>query len=332
MNPPVFAYGPHILWEAPIQTLASVVLRPAQTVLDIGSNTGGLAIAFSRIVGPKGTVLGFECNPRMAEWARANAKVNAARNVHILQDACFDQAGLNLEFFADASRFGVGGSLVYKEGEGQLISVRTTTVDDECRSRRLSPRLIKIDVEGVEAQVIDGARKTIEKHQPILVFERQNGLNSKNDPLKSMLALDYKVYDVNTLAEVDERWAGWKFPANLIALPAKLSGPWVRLNERLAVLNDDQVSAQLECNKPGLFSVAVEINCHGSSDGEIEFIDPSGARIAYYNAPAAHITDPTCSHFPVMLAAAGNCSVRVTGPMTLRGVRYCEIEIPKALG
>lgn len=58
---------------------------------------------------------------------------------------------------------------------------------------------------------------------------------------------------------------------------------------------------------------------------------PHILRESSYNAPAAHIIDPTCSQFPVLLAAPGTCTVRVTGPMTLRGVRYSDIHVTSAL-
>ena len=45
-------YGPHILWEFPIQLCCRDFVRPGDTVLDVGANIGGLSVAMSRIVGP----------------------------------------------------------------------------------------------------------------------------------------------------------------------------------------------------------------------------------------------------------------------------------------
>lgn len=49
-------------------------------------------------------------------------------------------------------------------------SVEVTTIDDFCRERGVSPALIKLDVEGMESEVIEGALDTIQRVKPILII------------------------------------------------------------------------------------------------------------------------------------------------------------------
>lgn len=328
MSPPVFKYGPKVLWEVPIQSVARLFISPGDTVLDIGSNTGGLAIAFARMTGPEGMVIGFECNPRMLEWARANAEVNEAPQINVLDRACFHTADLELKFFAEESTFGVGSSLVYSEGDGQFVSVKTTTVDKECSERGLSPTFVKIDVEGAEVDVLAGMSETIKRCQPVIVIERQNNLEPERDPLNVLLEKGYAAFDVNTMDRVERGWKGWDFATNILAIPVSKKLTVTRREPLIVHSQADGKSAETPVLSAGTaYMVQVEIDCENNELAELEVIDPSGERVLFFNAGARQLADPTCSDFPLHAEVSGVHQVRVDGPLSIRRVRIAILDL-----
>jgi FkbM family methyltransferase len=202
--PIVFPYGPQILWEPPLQTIARMFLRPDQHVIDVGANIGALSIAFARLVGPRGRVLAFECNPSLNKWAADNIEVNGFTSVVELEGtAAFSRAREKVSFFCEPSPYGSGSSLVaLGEDASHLIEVETATIDGECAARGLRPRLIKIDVEGAEIDVLMGSEKTIRNNAPVILFERQTGLAADRDPLPWLIERCYAAHDINTLRSV----------------------------------------------------------------------------------------------------------------------------------
>jgi FkbM family methyltransferase len=212
--PPPTVYGERILWERPIQIVAEDFLKPGDTVLDIGGNTGGLAIAFSRIVGPQGNVFTFECNPRMIAWMNQDFEANGVGNIEIVNRAAYDRSNVQLKFFLDES-FYASASSIYGSGPNS-IEVESLSLDDFLNQRRVSPRLIKIDVEGGEADVLEGGRTFIETKHPVLILEFSPGASNF---IPQLWQWGYELWDVNTYQKVDEQYFEQRFSTNVVAVP-----------------------------------------------------------------------------------------------------------------
>ncbi len=195
-----YKYGNSILWEKSIQVVAAEYLNNGDHIIDVGTNTGGLAIAFSRLVGEKGKVLCFECNPKMINWIKRSFKVNNVTNTILIEKACYNKCDEKLSFYADNSLYSAGSSLNNRPGlVGDKITVITTTIDREVEEKNISPRIIKIDVEGAEYSVLQGAESTINKFYPMIIFEYYDFKENEHNPASLLESYGYKLYDVNTL-------------------------------------------------------------------------------------------------------------------------------------
>jgi FkbM family methyltransferase len=184
----------------PEQTaLFEQLIRPGQTVLDVGANVGYYTLLASVLVGPEGRVHAFEPEPRNAGFLRRHAQINRRRNVTVQQAAVSDRAG--------TGRFDFGSGT----GTGHLadagaLEVRTVRLDDYCAEHGLAPSAIKIDVEGAEMSVLQGARGTLERHRPIL-FLSTHGAEAHRASLAFLRGLGYGVRpilggDVEATSEV----------------------------------------------------------------------------------------------------------------------------------
>ena len=92
---------------------------------------------------------------------------------------------------------------IVTENNFSLEKVVSTTIDDLTNQYSIDPGFIKVDVEGVEHLVFDGARKTLLNNRPIILSElsdyllRQNGSSAK-DVVNLIKEYDYDV--INPLA------------------------------------------------------------------------------------------------------------------------------------
>lgn len=142
------------------------------TIVDVGANIGLSTLAFAHIA-RNGQVLAFEPSPRNFALLSRNVAANEVRNVEIVQVALSDREGLltmveEVEFMAGSHVEAAGSG----PATGHCIEIPATTLDREQRKRGLRRLdLLKIDVEGHERQVIDGARETLDRFHPICVFE-----------------------------------------------------------------------------------------------------------------------------------------------------------------
>ena len=142
-------------------------MRPGCTAIDVGANRGYYSFALSRIAG---RVEAFEPNPAVAAFARA--KLGKKVRVHEL--ALSDSEGpatLHVPYSVQRTLEHLLGSLHDRYADAASLPVRTAMLDSFGFT---DVGFIKIDTEGVELDVIWGARQTIEKNLPNLVVELLN--------------------------------------------------------------------------------------------------------------------------------------------------------------
>ena len=152
-------------------------LRPGNIFLDIGANGGVYTVLAAKRVGQEGHVYAFEPDPRNLALLRQNVELNRLSNVTIVTKAVSNTVG-TAQFAI--SHDGAMNSLAKNEHAGQQIekweTVPTTTLDAALRELNVTRvDVIKIDVEGAERLVLDGARETLSAHREVtILFESAN--------------------------------------------------------------------------------------------------------------------------------------------------------------
>ena len=135
--------------------LIARILRPGDHFIDVGANIGQLTCAAAGICGSSGQVTAFEAHPIVAGWLRENVALNKLSNVRIAQAACGSKNGW-VSF--TNQRLDDLNSVAY--GDSDVTDVPMVRVDDFAEEREVT--LIKIDVEGYELHVLEGARRTLQ--------------------------------------------------------------------------------------------------------------------------------------------------------------------------
>lgn len=156
----------------PQQTSALVeTLNDGKVFIDIGANVGYYTILGSRLVGKKGLVIAVEPTIRNIYYLYRHVVLNKAHNVLIVSAAVAD--ALSVATFSPGVNYAEGhlssecGPLEGNSGNSATI-VPTVTLDDVVRKLDVIPDVIKIDVEGAEYLVLQGAYSTIIEAKPII--------------------------------------------------------------------------------------------------------------------------------------------------------------------
>ena len=158
-------------YEAGTLNIFDNLLNAGDYFFDIGSNIGLMSIFAAHKVGDNGTVHAFEPEPDTFKILKENCVINKLSNIKINNFALGDNDGVaniypNLDINRGAS------SLVRTDGSiGKKIMI--TTLDKYLSKYEIgSIRLIKIDVEGYELKVLNGATKILSsENAPIICIE-----------------------------------------------------------------------------------------------------------------------------------------------------------------
>jgi len=171
--------------EPRVQNALASLIQPGMVVYDVGANVGFFTVIAARLSGPEGRIVAFEPLPENFERIRHNIALNNFQNIIVRSEALSDTDG-QAQFQVSAEP--TWGNLV---GAGKDIGQKTGTID--VKVSRLDslletgdlpvPNLIKIDVEGAEAQVLRGAENTLRRARPFLLIE----LHGTNQVIASAL-------------------------------------------------------------------------------------------------------------------------------------------------
>jgi FkbM family methyltransferase len=171
------------------QAMFRQIVRRGAIVAEVGANIGGHTVELSRIVGPDGEVHAFEPQRIVFQTLCANLALNQCANVHARQVALGASAGTILVPALDPSiRNNFGGLSLRDASSGEAVSSITLDSLDlpACH-------MLKIDVEGMEVEVLQGALGTIDAYRPIMYLENDRPERS-HELLALVLGLDYAVY------------------------------------------------------------------------------------------------------------------------------------------
>lgn len=179
------------------------LLHPGFTAVDVGANVGCHSLLMGALVGAAGQVLACEPHPTIFDRLVRNVALNRLSQVRPIPVALSDAAGEQVlhSFPADAGNRGTATLLAKNAVLGAPeLRVRVETLDDLLDLNgctRLD--LIKIDTEGNEQKVLNGAIRSIARFKPHVLFEFDrhtwSGANASFDTTAgSLVELGYGLY------------------------------------------------------------------------------------------------------------------------------------------
>lgn len=159
------------VYEAPLLSSHADLIYRGCTVLDIGSNVGNHAVFYARCGAKR--VYAFEPNPRANRLLRTTVAINDLQRID-LTHADLAIGAKPGELFVDTPvASNLGKTRMVAEGVATSeVKVQVARIDDLALEGRIA--FVKVDVEGMELDVLDGAAETIARHRPALGIEVDN--------------------------------------------------------------------------------------------------------------------------------------------------------------
>jgi FkbM family methyltransferase len=157
-----------IPWEQHNTKLLRKYIKPGTTAVDIGAHIGTHTLSMAKFVGANGRVVAFEPQRKIFRELAQNIRLNRLKNVAALRYALGSGAGVVTMSASTPKNEGATGI----GAGGDKVELRTL---DSFALKNIS--VLKIDVEGHENGVLDGAKKTIAREKPILLVEVLGGQN-----------------------------------------------------------------------------------------------------------------------------------------------------------
>ena len=170
LAPQLLAHGQ---WEQGVAALLRRILRPGMTIIEVGANVGYFSILSASLVGEAGKVCCFEPNPRLARLLREGSEVNGMSGRIAVAEKAVWSSSTEIDFYLLRDHMGSSSanSSIHRTAQAfndrtEKIVVQTVTLDDY-RSAESGVDLLKIDAEGAELHVIQGARRLLERNPGI---------------------------------------------------------------------------------------------------------------------------------------------------------------------
>ncbi|WP_159433632.1 FkbM family methyltransferase [Agrococcus sp. Marseille-P2731] len=188
------------------------LVRPGDVCVDVGAAYGMYSYPLAHLVGPLGAVHSFEPQRKAHALQRAGSALAGAGRIHLTRSGVGRVAG-EAEIVLPI-RFGlpihghahIGDGLVEPSrpsrwhSRTKRIRVPVTTIDEVCAARGIERvHFIKVDVEGFEPGVVQGAAEVIRRDRPSLLLEIEDRhleryATTAADFAASLLALGYAMH------------------------------------------------------------------------------------------------------------------------------------------
>jgi len=157
--------------------------------IDAGANIGNHSVFFGKIFK---RVFSFEPNPKVYKLLEVNTFEN--ENIETFNFGLSSQAK-EVNLYCD--ELNLGGSSQEAQESLNKVTVKMEKLDDiDFNDEKVN--FIKIDVEGHEIQLLEGAKKTIQKHKPIIAFEQHafDFVEGTSDSIEFLRKYGYKKFYV----------------------------------------------------------------------------------------------------------------------------------------
>jgi FkbM family methyltransferase len=218
----------HGNWEDAEVNFMLSCLQPGDGMIDAGANIGVYTIQAADAVGETGKVYAFEPMRKTFDMLLRTVSANGFENRCMLFNEGLGASMGSGSFHLSSHATNPGSSFISVGMEGDHIQIRPIdSIDYACPIR-----FIKIDVEGFEPHIINGARQTIAKYAPIILTEffprslREIGGTSGSRYVAMLEELGYSMTVFSETGERDmvnsenaARFDDLSSPINLVCMP-----------------------------------------------------------------------------------------------------------------
>jgi FkbM family methyltransferase len=180
-------------------------------VFDIGGNIGQTSLNIAKKIGNYGKVYCFEPYPENFEALKTNISLNKNINNLIIENLGLGQFESSMKMYKNCIHNSGGNRIIsnlQNEKFQELVDVEIKTIDNYCKENNINNiDVIKIDVEGFELFVLNGAIHTLQNLSPKLYIELcENNLkehgSTPQDIIDYLSKFNYNIFDSITNKQI----------------------------------------------------------------------------------------------------------------------------------
>jgi FkbM family methyltransferase len=224
------AYEARGAWTEPDYPILRALARGRRCIYDVGAYVGITALLMGRALGPGGRLLAFEPSPQAAGIIRENADLNGlAESITVVNGFAGARPGALVEFYDSGPcvyNSAIAGRSALRGGPSiRPTLVPTVTLDEAAAVTGTAPEFVKIDVEGAELGVLDGAPRILREARPTILLELHE-LPDRDLPAHARAAVErveplgYQLFRLRTLRPLDpSKLAGLEGRTHVVILP-----------------------------------------------------------------------------------------------------------------
>ena len=174
-------------WNEYILDACVSSLSKGDVFYDIGANIGYVSIEIAKLFNDQIRVVSFEPQPELSRIIGISAELNGFKNVQVFDLMLgFEEEETDLYLTSHS----IHASAVPREKKYRLIKRKITTIDGLVDSGMAPPpKVIKMDIEGGELKAFLGAKRTIAKYQPCIIFESDTNMRRYGYERSDILSL-----------------------------------------------------------------------------------------------------------------------------------------------
>ncbi len=161
------------IYERKTIVLVEEILTGSSVFFDVGANIGSITLPVAKSTGAD--VHSFEPSRFTYQFLEKNVTQNCLTNVSLNNNAVHSVNGLDLQFYEAEEKYG-NSSLSATYSQQPHYSVKTISLDAYCERLKIDKiKVLKIDVQGYEIEVLKGAQNLIKnKAIDTIIFEMES--------------------------------------------------------------------------------------------------------------------------------------------------------------
>jgi FkbM family methyltransferase len=184
-----------VVWGDSVLRWITECLKPGDVFFDVGAHHGWMSMVAARRIGSNGRVVAFEPSPLSVDFLRYHKRVNRLTQMEIVPKAVTRDDAVTTPFILIGNGDAVMNSLVEIEEVksdprgSNPIQVEAITLDSYTQQTGLVPTMIKIDTEGAELWVCEGAKRLLAENHPALIIATHPTWLPKGQKIEDLFAL-----------------------------------------------------------------------------------------------------------------------------------------------
>ena len=204
-------------WDPELLCIVGVLVRPANSVWDVGANVGLFAVAAGHRAGPNGTVLAMEVHHDAFPLLFSTAR-RGGQGLTVLPTAISQANGFVRFAIAKRAR---AANAIEDFGSTQTVGIfeigtLPSRTLDSLLDHFPAPTVLKVDVEGADLAVLGGASRVLSKVQPRIYCEVTG--QTREEATDLLRNIGYETFDGQSFGTAHPRAVGPE-TTNLAAVP-----------------------------------------------------------------------------------------------------------------